>query len=243
MKHIILRPAIAMIELIFAIVIMGIVMMSAPMLVSTASTSGYVAMQQEGIQEASAQMNMMLSYPWDEQNANLSLDRIVLRTTTNTFPPVLPVGIPQRRAGTPVSSQRQFIDSAGNPERNATKPINLGIEGTTIDDIDDFIDDSSDLILPENDDVNSNYIQKMGDLVIAKTVNYALDIDAGIYNATDLTFTPFVNTAGATDTTNIKEIQVTLTSAAGQATELDKNITLRAFSCNIGSYALEERTP
>ena len=36
-----MRPAIAMIELIFAIVIMGIVLMSAPRLISTAAKSGY----------------------------------------------------------------------------------------------------------------------------------------------------------------------------------------------------------
>jgi len=44
-----------------------------------------------------------------------------------------------------------------------------------------------------------------------------------------------------TGSTNIKNIAVTLSSAAGQPGELDKTITLQAFSCNIGSYTLEER--
>jgi len=43
------RKAIAMIELIFAIVVMGIVMLSAPMLVNKATQSSYVALQQESI--------------------------------------------------------------------------------------------------------------------------------------------------------------------------------------------------
>ncbi len=43
------RPAIAMIELIFAIVIIGIVLMSVPQLISTAAKSGYVTIQQEAI--------------------------------------------------------------------------------------------------------------------------------------------------------------------------------------------------
>jgi hypothetical protein len=69
-----LRPAIAMVELIFAIVIMGIVLMSAPMLISTASKSGYVAIQQEAINEAASQVNMIMGYHWDENNTNGSWD-------------------------------------------------------------------------------------------------------------------------------------------------------------------------
>ena len=70
MKQLYLRPAIAMIELIFSIVIMGIVMMSAPMLISTASNSTSVVLQQEGINQAVSRITMMLSYPWDEANTN-----------------------------------------------------------------------------------------------------------------------------------------------------------------------------
>jgi len=79
-KHTLFRPAIAMIELIFAIVIMGIVMMSAPMLVSTASKSGFVAIQQEGISEVASQLNMILSYAWDENNADPTLGQMILTT-------------------------------------------------------------------------------------------------------------------------------------------------------------------
>jgi len=64
------RPAIAMIELIFAIVIMGIVMMSAPMIISTAAKSGYVTIQQEAINEAASQINMIMGYHWDESSSD-----------------------------------------------------------------------------------------------------------------------------------------------------------------------------
>ncbi len=79
MQHIqIKRPAIAMIELIFAIVIMGIVLMSAPMLISVATKSGYVAILQEAIHEASSQVNMIAGYHWDENDADeLFLDPIL----------------------------------------------------------------------------------------------------------------------------------------------------------------------
>ena len=70
LKNKIMRPAIAMIELIFAIVIMGIILMSAPMLISTATKSGYVAIQQEAINEAASQINMIMGYHWDEGSSN-----------------------------------------------------------------------------------------------------------------------------------------------------------------------------
>ncbi|NKQ41562.1 MAG: type II secretion system protein, partial [Sulfurovum sp.] len=66
-KH---RDAIAMIELIFSIVVMGIVMMSAPMLISTASKTTSVALQQEGIHEAASRVNMIMTYEWDENALN-----------------------------------------------------------------------------------------------------------------------------------------------------------------------------
>ena len=69
-----MRKAIAMIELIFAIVIMGIILMSAPMLISNASQSGYVAMQQEGINEAATQVNMIMGHYWDENNVDETED-------------------------------------------------------------------------------------------------------------------------------------------------------------------------
>jgi len=64
------RPAIAMIELIFSIVIMGLVLLSAPMLISTATKSTTVALQQEGINEVASRINMILTYEWDENDAS-----------------------------------------------------------------------------------------------------------------------------------------------------------------------------
>ena len=74
----IMRPAVAMIELIFAIVIMAIVLLSAPMLISTASKSGFIAIQQEAINEAASQVNIIMGHHWDEGAANdLYLDPIL----------------------------------------------------------------------------------------------------------------------------------------------------------------------
>ncbi len=76
-------------------------------------------------------------------------------------------------------------------------------------------------------------------IVISKAINYSTDTVTGGYNQPNITYTPFVDAASGT-TTNIKSITVTLTSTSG-VDDLNKSISLRAFSCNIGAYQLEER--
>jgi len=232
-----LRPAIAMIELIFAIVVMGIVMMSAPMLISTASQSGYTAIQQEGINEASTQMTIMMDYPWDENNTNGS-HATVLNVTSGDSELNGVTSLYKRRAGTPISSNRLHISYDGS-EFSASA---IGLDGAetiaNINDIDDFHGTTVNLkqIIPSAAD----YIEKGVAIQIVRTVSYMND-NALNYNtggvAGILTAPNFVNTAPST---NIKHLQVTLTSNSG-VVELEKTITLHAFSCNIGTYKLEER--
>ena len=243
------RPAIAMIELIFAIVVMGIVMMSAPQLLSTASKSGYVAIQQEGINEAATQVNMILDYAWDENDTNASLGTVLFVTNGDAElnATLNPNGSLARRAGTPPESERIF-KGTGNLAFNASiisnsdngddpgEDVNNSIDR---DDIDDFNGTSVNLVLDDATGA-SDYIEKGAQINIARTVSY-MDDNAS-YNSPaggTLNFNPFNNKAG---TTNIKHIQVTLTSTSRVA-ELAKTITLHAFSCNIGTYELKETTP
>ena len=232
-----MRRAIAMIELIFAIVIMGIVMMSAPMLISTASKSGYVAIQQESINEAASQVNIILGYQWDENNTNESYDPIVLSATGDTG--LNENGSTGLRAGTPKESYRKFFSSTG--ERGSASSI--GADSGDMDDMDDF-NGTQVHLKPEELGGNADYIQKGTDITINRTVAYMSDTENGTGTYADggggtLTFSPtFTN---GTPTTNIKRIQVTLTSSSS-ASELNAtNINLHAFSCNIGSPALEKR--
>ncbi len=231
-----MRRAIAMIELIFAIVIMGIVMMSAPMLISTASKSGYVAIQQESINEAASQVNIILGYQWDENNTNESYDPIVLSATGDTG--LNENGTTGLRFGTPKESYRKFFSSTG--ERGSASAI--GAEN--LDDMDDF-DGTQIHLKPEEIGGNADYIQKGTDITINRTVAYMSDApDTGEnYNngggGTALSFSPTF--ADATPTTNIKRIQVTLTSSSSASELNTTNINLHAFSCNIGSPALEKR--
>jgi len=230
------RPAIAMIELIFAIVIMGIVMMSAPMLISTASNSGYVAIQQEGINEAATQMSIMMDYPWDANNI-VDTNTTVLNVSNGDDELNGTLATPKRRAGTPANSNRVYLNDAGDDNINASA-IGLDAPAEAIDDIDDFDGTTVNLNLIAAS--AADYIEKGVDINISRTVGY-MDDNATNYNTGgdgNLTYTP--NFTNVSPSTNIKRLQVTLTSTSG-VDELKKTITLHAFSCNIGTYKLEER--
>ena len=241
-----LRPAIAMIELIFAIVIMGIVLMSAPMLISTAAKSGYVAIQQEAINEAASQVNMIIGYHWDESTTDESfLDPIVQVSAGHAELKEANISgvLTGHRLGTPQESLRGFIRSDGN--RTSASIIGIIDTGETgqynEDDIDDFDGSTS---LKEIDDAGSvDYVEDNTTINIATEVRYISDT-ANYTTPTSgvMTFNPDFTGTGATASTastNIKRITVTLTSS-GPA-ELNKNIVLHAFSCNIGGYRLEEK--
>ncbi len=232
------RTAIAMIELIFAIVIIGITLMSAPMLISTATKSGYVTIQQEGINEAASRVNMIMGFHWDEANTDESiLDAIV--QTNGHIDLNESIGADGngtgRRDGTPLESYRSFFDSDGN--RYTATAVGSFDEGDE-DDIDDFDSDSIGLTLAGSG-TGANYIET--NATITATVAYISDAPTtNAYTNSSFSFDP--DFTALTNTSNIKGISVTLTSASGSPDELDKNITLRAFSCNIGGYQLEERS-
>lgn len=241
MNKLTLRPAIAMIELIFAIVIMGIILMSAPMLISTAAKSGFVAIQQENINEAASQVNMVMGYPWDENpiDDDYISPILVVSSGDSELDEDNSTGIPTcRRPGTPAESYRAFVRADGL-RLSASTLDNNDTGDIAKDDIDDFDDDTS---LQEIAPSDVDYIEDSATLRINTTVRYISD--TADYNANTLTFSPDFNTSTGTisfaSSTNIKRITVNLTSV-GAPDELQKEIILHAFSCNIGEYNLEER--
>jgi len=239
----ILRSAIAMIELIFAIVVIGIVLMSAPQLMQTAAKSGYVSIRQEGISEAASHINMIMGYHWDENDTDERFADPILHTDSAIAD--LKISDNNRtRVGTPTESYRSYIRADGNSSLHAST---IGFDSPESlkwdeDDIDDFNGETYNLKTEQNSP-NADYIEKEGNIMIIASVSYSKDgtgtSGAGNYNISDITYTPFQ--PATKPTANIKSIEVNLTSASG-ARELQKEIILRAFSCNIGSYKLEERS-
>ncbi|MCW8821399.1 MAG: type II secretion system protein [Sulfurovum sp.] len=232
-----MRNGIAMIELIFAIVVMGIVMMSAPTLISTATQSGLVAVQQEAIAASASELGMILTRDWDEAGTDETTESPIL-IVSNGDPELDMVLAPDgnssgRRAGTPITSSRKSFSSVSSVERSASS-VFVDIADVNNDDIDDF--DGGIITL-------TGLRYALGDLAdntitIGTTVTYISDTpSAGSYNARILTLNnPFDNNVTGV-TTNIKSITTQTTS-----TNLDTSIKLQAFSCNIGTYTLKTRS-
>jgi len=238
-----MRNAIAMIELIFALVVMGIALMSAPMLMNQASKSAIFSIQQEAIAVGASEMGMILSHHWDESDTNESLANPVLVTQGND---ALKEAADNdgnstgRRAGTPPLSTRSFITETG--KLNASP---IGQDGGDLDDIDDYngyldtlTDQSTGGTTPTTEE--GDYVDKS--MQVTASVTYLSDTpSSGSYNAGSLNLNaPFSNVVTA-NTTNIKAVSVHVASGSHN-TELDTDITLRAFSCNIGGYMLQERS-
>ena len=234
------RRAIAMIELIFAITVMGIVMLSAPMLINRATQSTYVALQQESIAAAAAQINMIMSSEWDALDANMTIGTPVLQTVSDTFsqctsntPPTGVTDIDGRYC-VGKDGNRYFATAA-----NALGPE--GIEGNFNDDVDDYNGQSFGLSVYNSEThqtYKGDYIDK--NITVSSSVAYGSDVPknlagaSGTY-ATTTTFSNPFSDVNSSSSTNIKLITVTLgtTNTTGEINT--KSIRLSTFMCNIGA--------
>lgn len=221
------RKAVAMIELIFAIVVMGIAMLAIPMITSQGTKGSESAMMQESISQVAANMNAVLAKYWDNENTNPGKEEIILSTGSGNF---------ATRLGL-VNLYNQRTITGQTPASNA-------VTNTTAEDPDGS-DDISDLngqvvnlnlYQGQSNDVNDgDYIDKK--ISMATTVAFAPDNVVVAGNTLTYNFNPTANAAGST---NIKRVNVFLTttetSSVSQNGGLDtiKQIGLNGFSCNIG---------
>ncbi len=243
------RPAVAMIELIFAIVIIGIVLMSVPNLMQTSAKSGYLAIQQESINEAATHLNMILGYHWDQNDTDERYLDPILHVSASANSDLAEDGNTTRRKGTPPQSYRRFVREDG-VELNATSAANLGMEASDnniSNDVDDFNDRNHSVTLIEGTGDSADYIEKSDTLIIHTSVQYLSDDltpnTESYINPTgnNITF-DWDGTSTVNYSSNIKLVTVSLSSTLNNVDEdLKKNIVLRAFSCNIGASKLKEK--
>jgi len=236
-----------MIELIFAIVIMGIALMSAPTLISQASQGSMSVTQQEAIVACATEISMIMTRDWDEADTNNSDYAPILVVDENITAlneaKTSDGNLTGKRVGIPKASSRSFVNSNG-ARLHATPISNLGQDSNDngeYDDIDDFNGKSTTLTLAVTGD---NTDTETGDYI-----DVSLQIDTNViyksspnigYNSTSISFsTPFAN--NAPNSSNIKAITSTVTSSQHDS-DLHTNITLKAFMCNIGTYELKRRT-
>ena len=241
------KRAIAMIELIFALVVMGIVMMSAPMMISQASSTGITLAHQEAIAALASDVSMIMTQQWDEQDTSDSEHNPILVTNGDIAlnEALYPDGNPSgRRAGTPLLSTRNFLTSLGG-RLAATPPAALGPDpandGGVNDDIDDYNGQARALVFVGAAATTADVGDYMDtSLRLTSQIQYISDTPtAGGYNQQNMNLdTPFA--AAAAGTTNIKMI-TDRAASQNNANVLNTDIVLRAFSCNIGTYELEWR--
>ncbi len=238
------KKGIAMIELIFSLVIMGIVLLTAPLLIQQSIRSSNIALQQEAIAAAASQTAIILSMHWDENNTKITIGTSPVLDVNRTVTPdpldfnggmlnglkgPLPGGIKVSGRITIAPGKPILIPSA-TMDLNDSNESNY----TSYDDIDDFHNSDLGLTLFSGESTSSDigeYVDVA--LNIHSNINYIEDRPVGnqfnsINIATD------INETDIGVASNIKFITVNLTSNSGEDV-LDKNITLQAFSCNIGT--------
>lgn len=231
-----LRPAIAMIELIFALVIMGITLMSAPMVLQQSIASTTTGMQQESIAAAAAQINLLMTYPWDESNVDEG--RIL---NTNTAINALQTA--QRQASIVAAGLTRQYPAAAIPNATAIGNEEANMEAN-FDDVDDFNGINSALAVYAGE--NATFAMNEGDYMdtqvnMLSTISYVPETNGGAglvptnYAANVINLNNIFRNIVA-NSTNIKLINVTLTSTRVGVQEVsNKSVSLSAFVCNIGS--------
>ncbi|MCH9741474.1 MAG: hypothetical protein K0U38_11645 [Epsilonproteobacteria bacterium] len=235
------KRGVAMVELIFAMVVIGIVLLSSPMLIQQSINSSYVALQQEAIAATASHTGVLLSKHWDEGDANHTVG--VAPIISITRDPFNLDGL-KDNAGNAIGSVRTS---------NLIEEINASSIGkdlnednrSSFDDIDDYHNESFGITLFSDDETTTisvgDYVDN--DVNITTSITFAEDRPDGNTVLAGTTVDSgnriFNSDLGAT-ATNVKRIQVNLTSNS-DTPELNKSITLHAFSCNLGTYTIDGR--
>ena len=232
------RPAIAMIELIFAIVIMGITMLSAPLILNMSIQSSNTAMQQESIAAAASELSLILTHPWDEGDTLDATGFGILRVSN---------GDSDLNATKRLLYDRRFNFSTPGLTTDASLPSTFGNGNDVIrdNDIDDFHGTARTITLYSNSEVSrlsdneGEYLKNQdgtsGLFTIDTTVSYGED--NATYTNGNVQFNNPFKPAAPNTSTNIKLIQVSLTNDTG-ALEHNQTVSLFAFACNIGDASL-----
>jgi len=217
-----------MIELIFAIVIMGVAFTAAPLLITQVKKVSIFSIKQEGINLVATHVNLIMSHNWDDKNTRaLSLNN-VLNTVSGADSLKFNALTGYRGERTGFKNTRLF--SLTKVFKPSTKMEVEYDKNTTnfIDDIDDFHGSAGGLILTEEASTK-DYVDKT--VSINTTIGYR--IYKGDFNLKNIVVE---NNGTSATSTDFKYISSTLTSKDDNLK--DVKLVLDAFSSNIGSYSL-----
>ena len=219
-----MRKGFTFIELVVAIVVIAITLMSVPLLLSQASRTNAFNLNQEAVLAGATKVGNILTFPWDDklvgqQNIKYILDVTNGDNELDRYPNTSST----RRIGNFKANYRRKFDA-----NQTFASITLGRTGdtnsTAFNDIDDFNGTTSRI----NGSGTGDYVK---DINISTTVKYISD-DANYSSSPTLNFSFDINSTPPS--TNIKLIEVKVSDN----TNNQEITTLRAFSANIGSYEL-----
>lgn len=233
------RQAFTLIELIFAIVIVAIIVLSIPMMTQATSKSSEGSISQEAVFAASAKLMQTLSFPWDENSSDIEqmLEGATVLSGVVKIPggtasldfndTVCRPGLIARRCRTDEQGREVNVSNMGNDYTNFL------IRG---------LDDSnatSTIIAASSEGYKNRY-------TLVTTIGYVSDSeDSGMneidYNATN----PFgansfvFSDANITAPTNLRLVTVSIYKTGDLVTPVS---VLRAYGANIGEIKPTKRT-
>ncbi|MDR2080933.1 MAG: prepilin-type N-terminal cleavage/methylation domain-containing protein [Campylobacteraceae bacterium] len=215
------KKAFTLIELVITIVIIGIVSLSFPLIMMQTGKNIALATQQEAILAAKTYIGTILSYSWDTNTIYFGDRAMILETTNSThaaddeFNRVIGTNL---RAGNidGIGRRRLSVDSIYPAVITSPAPANPAS-------INDFGGQTQILNTAAAD------MDYMFQLELTSSIAYVSDSSNYSNQTLDFEF----NTGGAGNITNIKMITVNVVDVTG---DTDVNVTLRAYSANIGEY-------
>ena len=246
-----IRSAFTLIELIYAIVIMGITFVTLPIIMLTNNTSLEQNLEQEAIFVTATKIGQILTFAWDDQSRLpgailASAEVLDVATGDLDFNRTNP-NSDFRRGHFQEALHRRMTPHA--TPRVVTANGALGSEGGAPNDIDDFdgTTDNTSIAAGSQLGYKSGYN-------LNTCVDYVDDgIDSGINYRTNTTivFTFRTSTkcfngsdAPTNKATNLKMVQVSVdkVTAAGGAYDENNIIVLRSYAANIGETDFYKRT-
>ncbi|MCH9814505.1 MAG: hypothetical protein K0U47_11260 [Epsilonproteobacteria bacterium] len=225
-----------MIELIFAIVIMAISVMTIPLMLSQSGNNSAFSMMQESILAARTKMGNMLSYQWDRNatiagasvtyirvldvaNGDSELDRNDSTQDSN------------RRIGHITEDMRRRFQDGNSTDRTLPSTV---IDLANANSISDF---HGEVLVGSLVGDRGNFDYVFTDFNMSTTVSYVSD--STNYDNQNIVFDFNVSSrADITDPTQSTNIKMIELSVASRDTT---PFMLRTFSCNIGQTDLFER--
>jgi len=232
-----MRKGISLIELVLAIVVIAISVMSVPMMLQQGAKSDSFSMMQEAILAARTKMGNILSYKWDDNatDGNNSEGRLRALDVFAGDPALDRNGTyyPERRIGHVYGDlRRKMMANPTYPSDNVD---------ANITDLNDFDNVSITLSAVAASSATDNFDYLDVDLNLTSHVYYISDMTTGgtDYNDTNISFVFDPSTKHSitnnADSTNIKMIELEVTSQNYQT------FLFRTFSCNLGEVDLLER--